>query len=63
MANTKRLTDSTSNFRDVLHQDEGQNICIGLRTPDEVISRYDSCINKANKIITEINQEYDFRQD
>ena len=57
--NKKRLTDSTSNVNTVLLQDEAQNICIPLGYPRETIERYDKCMAKANKIISEINKEYD----
>jgi len=57
--NKKRLTDSTSNVNTVLLQDEAQNICIPLGYPRETIDRYDKCMAKANKIISEINKEYD----
>jgi hypothetical protein len=42
-------------------QVEAQNICVRLKGPSELLSRYDSCINKANKIIVEINKEYALR--
>jgi len=60
--NRKRLTDSTDNLGAILLQDEGRNICTMLRDPGELISRYDSCINKANKIIQQINREYDLKE-
>ncbi len=56
--NVKRLTDSTTNTNDVLLQDEARNICRQLCNPAEAIERYDRCIAKANKIIGEINEEY-----
>ena len=56
--NRKRLTDSTDNVSGILIQDEGHNICLALSTPNELLSRYDSCINKAKKIIVEIDKEY-----
>jgi len=59
--NQKRLTDSTTNLKSILAQDEAQNICVRLNGPSELLSRYDSCINKANKIIVEINKEYALR--
>ena len=52
--NGKRLRDTTSNLTTVLAQDEAQNICIGLRAPDEVLARYTVCIDKMKKIIAEI---------
>jgi hypothetical protein len=59
--NGKRLRDTTSNLTTVLAQDEAQNICIGLRSPDEVLARYTICIDKMKKIIAEINKEYDLK--
>jgi hypothetical protein len=56
-ANGRNLTDST-NMNAVLMKDEAQNICLILSTPDEVIARYENCINKAKKIIAEIDKEY-----
>jgi len=61
MKNRRRLTDSTTNLSAILLQDEGRNICTMLRDPSELLSRYDSCINKARKIITQINKEYDLK--
>jgi hypothetical protein len=59
--NQKKLSDSTTNLKSILAQDEAQNICVRLKGPSELLSRYDSCINKANKIIVEINKEYGLR--
>jgi len=56
--NRKKLTDSTTNISTILTMDEAQNICIPLSFTHETISRYDTCINKAKKIIAEINKEY-----
>jgi len=56
--NRKRLTDSTSNITSILAKDEAQNISIVLSHPNEVLSRYDTCIEKMKKIITEIDKEY-----
>jgi len=60
--NQKRLTDSTTNLATILLQDEGRNVSRTLKDPGELISRYDSCINKANKIIALINKEYDLKE-
>jgi hypothetical protein len=57
-ANMKRLTDSTTNMSTVLTRDEAQNICLKLKSPREVLERYDKCIAKMKKIIAEINKEY-----
>jgi hypothetical protein len=56
--NGKKLTDSTSNFMALLLTDEVQNLCGYLADPDEIINRYDICINKMEKIITEIESAY-----
>jgi hypothetical protein len=56
--NTRRLTDSTNNLGTILATDESENICSKLKSPKQVFERYDSCINKAKKIIKEIDQEY-----
>jgi hypothetical protein len=56
--NRKRLTDSTDNIPTLLAQEEAHSLSISLALPRELISRYDSCINKANKIIGEIDKEY-----
>ena len=55
---TKRLTDSTVNMIDVLRSDEVFNFTKSLSTPDQVIERYDRCIQQINKIISEIDKEY-----
>ncbi|MDX2303942.1 MAG: DUF6090 family protein [Microscillaceae bacterium] len=56
--NRKRITDTTSNLNKILLYDEAQNICQNLVFVDEIINRYDICINKATKIITLIDREY-----
>jgi len=56
--NRKKLTDSTTNMNTILAMDEAQNICLPLSYPNETLSRYDTCVNKAKKIIAEINKEY-----
>ena len=60
--NRRRLTDSTTNMVSLMTTDEAQNICTALSSPNELLHRYDSCINKANKIISEINKEYDLEK-
>jgi hypothetical protein len=59
--NRKRLTDSTTNIRTLLTQDEAQYICILLSSPSQVLQRYDNCIDKMKKIMSEINKEYDLK--
>jgi hypothetical protein len=57
--NRKRLTDSTSNLVSVLSSDPAYNICRALTFVQEILDRYDTCINKMNTIISEINKEYE----
>jgi hypothetical protein len=57
--NKKRLTDSTNNLVSVLSSDPAYNICITLTFVQEIINRYDTCINKMNVIIRDINKQYD----
>lgn len=56
--NRIKLSDSTSNLNIILSKDEAQNICNTLSLTTEVITRYDTCINKASRIIEHINEEY-----
>ena len=56
--NRKRLTDTTSNLVAVLSTDPAYNICLSLRFVQEILDRYDTCINKMNVIIRDINQQY-----
>jgi hypothetical protein len=56
--NRKRLTDSTSNLVSVLSSDPAYNICVALTFVQEIIGRYDTCINKMNTIIGDINKQY-----
>jgi hypothetical protein len=56
--NRKRLTDSTSNQLAVLASDPSLNICRGLVYVGEILTRYDTCINKMKTIIAEIDNEY-----
>ncbi|MDP4148080.1 MAG: hypothetical protein Q8927_08305 [Bacteroidota bacterium] len=60
--NRRRLTDSTDNVTDILARDEGQSIAIALSSPGQVLDRYDKCIAKARKIISEIDEEYHLDQ-
>jgi len=60
--NGKRLTDSTSNFRSIVVEDEAHNITAFLNTPGEVLARYDKCIAKIKKIIAEINEAYHLKE-
>jgi hypothetical protein len=56
--NRKRLTDSTTNLVSVLSTDPAYNICTSLTFVQEIIVRYDTCINKMNMIIRDISKAY-----
>jgi hypothetical protein len=56
--NQKRLTDSTSNFKELMKDDKVYDFSTVLSHPSEVLARYDTCILQAQKIIGEIDQEY-----
>ncbi|HZZ76163.1 MAG TPA: DUF6090 family protein [Puia sp.] len=56
--NSKRLTDSTDNRIDVIKSDESFNLCRSLSSPAQVIERYGQCIQLMQKIIGEIDREY-----
>jgi hypothetical protein len=56
--NRRRLTDSTTNLTAILGEDEAYNFAFALSSPTEVLDRYDRCIAKMKKIITEIDAEY-----
>jgi len=56
--NRKRLTDATSNLVSVLSSDPAYNICMSLTFVKEILDRYDTCINKMNTIISDINKQY-----
>ena len=57
--NRKRLTDSTTNLVSVLSSDPAYNICLTLTFVQEIVNRYDTCINKMNTIIRDINKQYE----
>ena len=56
--NRKRVTDSTTNLATVLSTDEAYNMCVSLTFVDEIIGRYDTCINKMHAIIGDIDKQY-----
>jgi hypothetical protein len=56
--NSKRVTDSTDNRIDVIKTNESFNLCRSLSGPVQVIERYDQCIQLMEKIIAEIDREY-----
>jgi len=57
--NRKRLTDSTTNLVSVLSSDAAYNICVTLTFVQEILDRYDTCINKMKAIIRDINKQYE----
>ncbi len=60
--NVIRITDSTSNIATLLESNESQNMCVGLGSVTEIIESYDSCLNKMNKIIDEIDKYYNIKK-
>ncbi|MBS1661899.1 MAG: hypothetical protein JST68_12705 [Bacteroidetes bacterium] len=60
--NGRRVFDSTANAKSALLSNEAQNLSTVLRYPEEVVERYDICIDKAQKIIAGINKEYDLKE-
>ncbi len=56
--NAKRLTDSTENMIEVLNLDEVFNYSRSLSTPGQALERYENCIQLMNKIIEEIDKQY-----
>ena len=57
--NRKRTSDSTTNLIKVLETDPAYNFCSTLTFTEEIIARYDTCINKMNIIIRDIDKAYD----
>jgi hypothetical protein len=57
MKNQRRLTDSTSNFKQIIVMEEAHNLCQRLTFVSEITRRYDACIIKIQSIIARINQE------
>ena len=57
-ANTKRTSDSTTNLLALLATDQSYAISFNLTFADEIVGRYDICINKMKAIIEGINKEY-----
>jgi hypothetical protein len=56
--NKKRITDSTSNYAEILGSERTRTIAEGLSFTDEIIDRYGECIKKAKKIIEAIDKTY-----
>lgn len=57
----KRITDTTNDMLKVLKSNEVFNIATGLVSVDEIFTRYDTCIARANTIIAEIDKLYNDR--
>ena len=60
--NRKRLTDSTYNTPAMLLEDEGHNLAGYLARPNEIIDRYDVCIEKMEAIVKEIEEKYGIKE-
>lgn len=56
--NRKRTSDTTSNLLEILTYDEAFFISQRLSDTDEVIERYNTCINKMEFIVAKINELY-----
>ena len=56
--NKVRETDSTNNTHKLLGTDKSYFLCKSLNDTEEIIYNYDVCINKVNKIISDINKQY-----
>jgi hypothetical protein len=56
--NQIRVTDSTTNFMEIMKQDRIFDFSTVLSHPTEVLARYDTCIQLMQKIIAEIDKEY-----
>jgi hypothetical protein len=56
--NQKRITDSTTNFDELLKNDQVYAYSTILMHPAEVLERYSSCIKLMQKIIGEIEKDY-----
>ncbi|MEO6541299.1 MAG: DUF6090 family protein [Ferruginibacter sp.] len=56
--NNKRLTDSTSNFAEVLNTEQAHNICGMLTFTGEITERYELALQRMKRIIAMINKEY-----
>ena len=57
--NRKRITDSTTSLVSVLSSVPAYNLCLTLTFVQEILDRYDTCINKMNTIIRDINKQYE----
>lgn len=59
---SERVTDTSTNMIAVLASDQSFNICITLTSVREILDRYDTCIEKMQAIINEINKEYKMKE-
>ena len=60
--NRRRLNDSAYNTPAILLQDEGHNLSVYLASPNEIIHRYNLCIEKMGTIVKEIEEKYSIRE-
>ncbi len=56
--NRKRITDSTTNFKEILSTEKAHNLSNSLNFTREILDRYDTCIVKSKRIIAAINKMY-----
>jgi hypothetical protein len=57
-SNTKRTSDTTTDLLSVLASDPAHNICNSLTFVKQIVNRYDTCIDKMNAIIRDIDKDY-----
>lgn len=57
-SNGVRETNNTTNFYTLLTTDKCYYLCKSIDNVQEIVSRYDICINKMKKIIFEIDKKY-----
>jgi hypothetical protein len=58
LKNNVRVTDSTSNIRELFKKDECRNLCWALSNVNDVSQQSDVCLNRMRSIIREINKLY-----
>lgn len=54
----KRTSGASTNISSILLTDEAQNLSLFLSDTDEIVDRYDVCIDKMNGIIGNIDRKY-----
>jgi hypothetical protein len=59
--NYKRVTDTTSNFKNIISSDIGYAYARTLAGPEYILELYEVVIAKNKKIIAAINKEYDLK--